>query len=143
MSMHAAWMTHRSMTADPSVKEQKLKPGTVKRIFSFARPYRSSIIFFLITVVLDAVLVVATPLLLRRLIDDGVIPKNGQLVTQLALMVGALAVADALMSMIGRWYSSQIGEGLIYDLRALVYAHVQKQSIAFLLEPRLAHSSRE
>ena len=131
MSMHAAWMTHRSMTADPSVKEQKLKPGTVKRIFSFAQPYKRSITLFLITVVLDAVLVVATPLLLRRLIDDGVIPKNGQLVTQLALMVGALAVADALMSMIGRWYSSQIGEGLIYDLRTLVFAHVQKQSIAF------------
>ena len=124
-------MTHRSMTADPSVKEQKLKPGTVKRIFSFAQPYKRSITLFLITVVLDAVLVVATPLLLRRLIDDGVIPKNGQLVTQLALMVGALAVADALMSMIGRWYSSQIGEGLIYDLRTLVFAHVQKQSIAF------------
>jgi len=119
------------MTADPSVKEQKLKPGTVRRIFSFAEPYKRSIIFFLITVVLDAVLVVATPLLLRRLIDDGVIPKNGQLVTQLALMVGALALADALMSMIGRWYSSQIGEGLIYDLRTLVFAHVQKQSIAF------------
>ena len=131
MSMHAAWMTHRSMTADPSVKEQKLKPGTVKRIFSFAQPYKRSITLFLITVVLDAVLVVATPLLLRRLIDDGVIPKNGQLVTQLALMVGALALADALMSMIGRWYSSQIGEGLIYDLRTLVFAHVQKQSIAF------------
>ena len=129
--MHAGWMTHRSMTADPSVKEQKLKPGTVKRIFSFAEPYKRSITLFLITVVLDAVLVVATPLLLRRLIDDGVIPKNAQLVTQLALMVGALAVADALMSMIGRWYSSQIGEGLIYDLRTLVFAHVQKQSIAF------------
>ena len=124
-------MTHRSMTADPSVKEQKLKPGTVKRIFSFALPYKRSIILFLITVVLDAVLVVATPLLLRSLIDDGVIPRNSQLVTQLALMVGALAVADALMSMIGRWYSSQIGEGLIYDLRTLVFAHVQKQSIAF------------
>ena len=131
MTMHAAWMTHRSMTADPSVKEQKLKPGTIKRIFSFAKPYRRSITFFLITVVLDAVLVIATPLLLRRLIDDGVIPKNGQLVTQLAFAVGLLAVADALMSMIGRWYSSQIGEGLIYDLRALVFAHVQRQSIAF------------
>ena len=124
-------MTHRSMTADPSVKEQKLKPGTVKRIFSFAQPYKRSIILFLITVVIDAVLIVATPLLLRSLIDDGVIPKNGQLVTRLALMVGALAIADALMSMIGRWYSSQIGEGLIYDLRTLVFAHVQKQSIAF------------
>ena len=131
MSMHAAWMTHRSMTADPSVKQQKLKPGTVKRIFSFAQPYKRSIVLFLITVVIDAVLIVATPLLLRSLIDDGVIPKNGQLVTRLALMVGALAIADALMSMIGRWYSSQIGEGLIYDLRTLVFAHVQKQSIAF------------
>ena len=124
-------MTHRSMTADPSVKEQKLKPGTVKRIFSFAQPYKRNIILFLLTVVIDAVLIVATPLLLRSLIDDGVIPKNGQLVTRLALMVGALAIADALMSMIGRWYSSQIGEGLIYDLRTLVFAHVQKQSIAF------------
>jgi len=131
MSQHAAWMTHRSMTADPSVKERKLKPGTVKRIFSFATPYRRSIILFLVTVVIDAVLVVATPLLLRRLIDQGVIPKNAHLVTQLAIAVGVLAIADALMSMAGRWYSSQIGEGLIYDLRALVFAHVQRQSIAF------------
>ncbi len=131
MSMHAAWMTHRSMTADPSVKQQKLKPGTVKRIFAFAQPYRASIWIFLVTVVIDAVLVIATPLLLRQLIDEGVIPKDGALVTRLALFVGLLAVADAGMSMLGRYYSSRIGEGLIYDLRSLVFGHVQKQSIAF------------
>ena len=119
------------MTADPSVKEQKLKAGTVKRIFSFAKPYRTSIIIFLITVVIDAALVVTTPLLLLRLIDDGVIPKNGALVTQLALFVGLIAIADAGMSMLGRYFSSRIGEGLIYDLRSLVFAHVQRQSIAF------------
>ena len=83
MSQHAAWMTHRSMTADPSVKAQKLKPGTVKRIFTFAKPYRLSIWIFLFTVVVDAVLIVATPLLLRQLIDKGVIPKDGALVTKL------------------------------------------------------------
>ena len=131
MSMHAAWMTHRSMTADPSVKEQKLKPGTVKRIFKFALPYRTNIIIFLATVVVDAALVVATPLLLKRLIDDGVIPKDGAVVTNLAIIVGALAVADAGFNMLGRYFSSRIGEGLIYDLRSLVFAHVQKQSIAF------------
>jgi len=131
MSNHAIWMTHRSMTADPSVKAQKLKAGTVKRIFDFAKPYRTSIIIFLITVVIDAALVVTTPLLLLRLIDDGVIPKNPQLVTKLALFVGLLAVADALVSMLGRYFSSRIGEGLIYDLRSLVFGHVQKQSIAF------------
>jgi ATP-binding cassette subfamily B protein len=129
--MHAAWMTHRSMTADPSVKEQKLKPGTVKRIFKFALPYRTNIIIFLATVVVDAALVVATPLLLKRLIDDGVIPKDGAVVTDLAIIVGALAVADAGFNMLGRYFSSRIGEGLIYDLRSLVFAHVQKQSIAF------------
>jgi ATP-binding cassette subfamily B protein len=129
--MHAAWMTHRSMTADPSVKQQKLKAGTVKRIFTFAKPYRLSIWVFLLTVVIDAALIVATPLLLRQLIDEGVIPKDGALVTRLAIFVGLLAVADAAMSMLGRYFSSRIGEGLIYDLRSLVFGHVQRQSIAF------------
>jgi ATP-binding cassette subfamily B protein len=129
--MHAAWMTHRSMTADPSVKEQKLKPGTVKRIFSFARPYRTNIIIYLATVVVDAGLIVATPLLLKRLIDEGVIPKDPSVVTNLAILVGLIAIADAAFNMLGRYFSSRIGEGLIYDLRSLVFAHVQKQSIAF------------
>jgi hypothetical protein len=89
------------MMADPSVKNQKLKPGTIRRIGTFAKPYKWQIVFFLITVVLDAVLVIATPLLLRRLIDKGVIPHDGPLVTRLAIMVGLLAVADSLMSIIG------------------------------------------
>ncbi len=125
------WMTFRSITADPSVKEQKLKPGTVKRILGYANPYRTYLAFFLATVVIDAFLIVSTPLLLRKLIDDGVVPKNAQLVTTLALIVGGLALVDAVMNVIGRWFSARIGEGLIYDLRSEVFAHVQRQSIAF------------
>jgi ATP-binding cassette subfamily B protein len=113
------------------VKNQKLKPGTLKRIASFAVPYKVLLAFFLITVVIDAFLIVATPLLLRRLIDEGVIPKNTELVTSLAFAVGVIAVADALFSMAGRWFSSRIGEGLIYDLRKQIFEHVQRQSIAF------------
>ena len=131
MSVQAVWSAHRTMTADPSVKNQKLKPGSIERIFSFAQPYRLYLTIFLITVVIDAFLIVATPLLLRQLIDDGVIPKNGELITRLAFIVGLLAVADAIMSIIGRWFSARIGEGLIYDLRSQVFQHVQKQSIAF------------
>lgn len=131
MSVQAVWSAHRTMTADPAVKDQKLKPGTIKRIFSFAQPYRLYLFIFLFTVVIDAFLVVATPLLLRQLIDDGVIPKNAELITRLALIVGLLAIADAIMSIIGRWFSARIGEGLIYDLRSQVFKHVQKQSIAF------------
>jgi len=124
-------MSFRSLTQDSSVKNQKLKPGTLKRIASFAIPYKISLFFFLITVVIDALLIVATPLLLRRLIDEGVIPKNSELVTQLALAVGVIALLDALFSMIGRWFSARIGEGLIYDLRRMIFEHVQRQSIAF------------
>lgn len=124
-------MTFRSMTADPSVKNQKLKPGTVKRIASFAKPYKTHITVFLITVVIEALLIITSPLLLRELIDKGVIPKNGALVTKLALAVAFIAVFDSLISIVGRWFSSRIGEGLIYDLRSQVFEHVQRQSVAF------------
>jgi ATP-binding cassette subfamily B protein len=82
-------------------------------------------------VIIDAILVVATPLLLRSLVDEGVIPGRPDVVTRYALIVAALAIADAGFSMLGRWFSSRIGEGLIYDLRSQVFEHVQKQSIAF------------
>ncbi|MCX6450775.1 MAG: ABC transporter ATP-binding protein [Actinobacteria bacterium] len=121
----------RSLTTDQSVKNQKLKAGTLKRIAGFAKPYQNYLAVFLATVVVDAVLVVATPLLLRSLIDEGVIPGRGDVVTRLAILVGLFAVGDAAFNMAGRWFSSRIGEGLIYDLRTQVFGHVQKQSIAF------------
>ena len=119
------------MTADQSVKHQKLKPGTVKRIASFAKPYKTHITIFLITVVVEALLIVTSPLLLRELIDKGVIPKDGALVTKLALAVAFIAIFDSLISIVGRWFSARIGEGLIYDLRSQVFEHVQTQSVAF------------
>ena len=129
--MHASWMSFRSLTADQSVKNKKLKPGTFKRIVGFAAPYKVSLSFFMITVVIDAFLIIATPLLLKQLIDEGVIPGNSSLVTKLAAAVALIAILDAIFSMIGRWFSSRIGEGLIFDLRKMVFEHVQKQSIAF------------
>ena len=119
------------MSSDQSVKHQKLKSGTLKRIFSFAAPYRKYLVIFIGTVIVDAILVVATPLLLRSLVDDGVVPGRSDVVTKLAFIVALLAIADAAFSMLGRWFSSRIGEGLIYDLRSQVFEHVQKQSIAF------------
>ncbi len=124
-------MTFRSMTADPSVKSQKLKPGTISRIVSYGKPYKSQIFIFLVTVIIEALLVISSPLLLRELIDKGVIPRDPGLVTKLALLVGLLAIVDAAFNIFGRWFSARIGEGLIYDLRSQVFAHIQRQSIAF------------
>jgi len=131
VSQHAIWTSFRSLTSDESVKNQRLKPGTISRIARYAIPYRISLIFFLATVIVDAILVVTSPLLLKRLIDQGVIPSNSEVVTQMALLVGLVALADAIFSLIGRWFSSRIGEGLIFDLRTEVFGHVQRQSLAF------------
>ena len=127
----SARMAMRSLTRDSSVKDLKLRPGTVKRIWQFAKPFKTYLFFFLITVVIDSLLTVASPLLLRNLIDKGVIPKNGHVVTVLALLVGLIAVLDTIVNLISRWFSSRIGEGLIYEMRTQVFEHIQKQSIAF------------
>jgi ATP-binding cassette subfamily B protein len=79
----------------------------------------------------DAFLTIATPLLLRELIDKGVIPKDRALVTTMAIAVAVLAILTAAVNIVVRWISSKIGEGLIYDLRSQVFRHVQEQSIAF------------
>jgi len=129
--MHAGWMALRTLSSDQSVKHAKLKPGTLKRIFAYAIPYKSVFALFLVCLVLDAVLTIATPLLLRELIDKGVIPKDRGVVTTMAVAVALLAIASAVINIIVRWISAKIGEGLIYDLRSQVFRHVQEQSIAF------------
>jgi len=130
MSM-SGWMMMRSLTRDSSVAQRKLAPGTGKRVLGYARPYKRAIAVFLVLVVIDAALVVATPLLMGQIVDKGVIPKNSAVVVGLALVVAALAVVDGLLGLVERWYSSRIGEGLIYDLRTEVFSHVLRQPIAF------------
>ncbi len=120
-----------SLTKDPSLKDHKVSRDVVRRIMGFARPYRRSIVLFLILVVGGSALVIATPLLLQRLVDDGVVPGDRRVVVTLALVVAALAFVEAIVGLVQRYLSSRIGEGLIYDLRTQVFAHVQRQPVAF------------
>jgi ATP-binding cassette subfamily B protein len=126
----------RSFRRDPEVTAQKLAPGTWKRIVRFAAPYHRQLLAFLVVIVIDAVIGIAQPLIFKKIIDDGIgtdPPTSGRpsLVVALALLVAGLALFDAVLSLINRYYSARIGEGLIYDLRSKVYGHVQKMPIAF------------
>ena len=121
----------RSFRQDPTVTQQKLKPGTVRRIISYARPYKLYLSLFLFATVLDALITVVNPLLLRAIIDKGILGHSEALVIGLAGAVAAVAVFDAFLGFVIRWYSARIGEGLIYDLRTQVFSHVQQQPIAF------------
>ena len=135
--MDVAQMTMmRSFRRDPDVKGQRLAPGTWKRIIRFAAPYRRQLLAFLAVIVIAATVGVAQPLIFKKIIDSGIgtnPPATGRpgLVIGLALLVAGLALFDAVLSLINRYYSARIGEGLIYDLRSQVYAHVQKMPIAF------------
>src|SRR5215831_13509737 len=125
------FMVARGFRMDPSITKQKLRPGTIRRIVGYARPYRWKLLLFLLVTSLDAMVVVVNPLLLRELIDNGIIARNQGVVLAVALTVAGVAVFDALLGVLNRWFSARIGEGLIYDLRTQVFDHVQRQPIAF------------
>ncbi|MDP9432516.1 MAG: ABC transporter ATP-binding protein/permease [Actinomycetota bacterium] len=129
--MPANWQTMRSFSRDASVRNQKLAPGTGRRILRFAAPYKRELTLFLLLVVADALVVVATPLLFKAIIDRGVTPQRPDVVVALSLVVAGLALVEAVLSLIQRWYSARIGEGLIYDLRTQVFGHVQRMPVAF------------
>jgi ATP-binding cassette, subfamily B, bacterial len=131
MSMQTQWHAMRGFSRDPSVTKQKLKPGTVRRIAGYARPYRVDLVIFLLAAALDAVVTVTYPLLLAVVIDQGILHKNTGVVIGVAAAVAGLAIFDALLSVVQRYFTSRVGEGLIYDLRTQVFGHVQRQPIAF------------
>src|SRR5215471_6738398 len=120
-----------SMRRDPSVTHQKLKPGTVRRIIGYAKPYKLWLALFLFATILDSLITVVNPVLLGKIIDEGILPRDEAVVIGLAVAVAAVAIFDALLGFIIRWFSARIGEGLIYDLRTQVFSHVQQQPIAF------------
>ncbi|HYN97870.1 MAG TPA: ABC transporter ATP-binding protein [Pilimelia sp.] len=128
-----SWGMLRSMGRGEELADHKLSRGTSRRILAFARPYRRDITVFLVTVVVAAVIGVATPVLAGRVVNEitGGGADAGAVVVRLALLIAGLAVADALLSLVQRWYSARIGEGIILDLRTQVYDHVQRMPLQF------------
>jgi ATP-binding cassette, subfamily B, bacterial len=121
----------RGMGSDPSLTRQKIKPGTARRILPYARPYRWNIVALLLLGVCAAVSAAATPIVLKVIIDNGILKNDQRLVVWLAVAVAGLALFDAVSGITQRFLSARIGERLIYDLRTRVFSHVQRQPIAF------------
>src|SRR5262245_8976273 len=127
-------MDHRTLMGfrrDDALRGRQLNRATMRRTLGYARPYRLELIGFVVTVTLGAAATVIPPLLFRSLIDNGVDEGDRYLITMLSLAAIGLAFASALLSLVQRWYSSRIGEGLIYDLRVALFDHVQRMPLAF------------
>jgi ATP-binding cassette subfamily B protein len=128
MSMYMMW---RRMSQDPDVAEHQLSPGLVWRVLRFAKPYRVLISVFVVLVVLMSALNVAPPLLFKQIIDNGILQGDQRVVIILSLTVAGLALLAAVLSVVQRWFSATIGEGLIFDLRTQVFDHVVQMPVAF------------
>jgi ATP-binding cassette, subfamily B, bacterial len=128
MSTMGLW---RRMSQDPDIAQHQLSPGVVWRVLRFAKPYRIQITIFVVLVVIMAALAVAPPLLFKEIIDQGVLQGNRRLLVLLSLTVAGLAVLQAVLNLVQRWFSSTIGEGLIFDLRTQVFDHVIQMPVAF------------
>jgi ATP-binding cassette subfamily B protein len=127
------WHMLRSMRQEEEVRNRKISRATARRVLAFAGPYRRDIVVFLLAIVLDAVIGVATPVLAGSVVNTVTRggPSAGPTVVRLAVFIACLAIADALLSMVNRWYSARIGEGVILNLRTRVYDHVQRMPVQF------------
>ncbi|RMI06581.1 ABC transporter ATP-binding protein [Cellulomonas triticagri] len=136
MSMHGSGggggpAMYRSFRLDPSVARRRVTRDVLRRILTFARPYRRLLAVFLVVVALDAAVGAVTPLVYQRIIDDGISRGRTGVVLALAGVVALLALVAAGLTLASRWFSARIGEGLILDLRTQVFDHVQRMPLAF------------
>jgi ATP-binding cassette subfamily B protein len=126
-----AFTAARSLRRDQSVKSAKVAKGTARRILRYVRPFRKLLIVFLAVVVVDAVVSAANPLLYREIIDKGILKGDAALIVELAVLVAALALTDAGLTLVQRFISAKVGQSLIYDMRTQVFEHVQRMPLAF------------
>ncbi|WP_290052753.1 ABC transporter ATP-binding protein [Amycolatopsis solani] len=131
-NMWGLWSS--AMRADDVPKG--LSRGTLKRVARFARPHWRRLLAFLVLTVVSAVLAVSTPVLAGKVVDAIVGGHDLSVVVWLAVVIAALAIADAGFGLIERWQSARIGEGIIFDLRRAVFEHVQRMPVAFFTRTR-------
>lgn len=129
MNFLGGWHTLHSLRRD-QVKTTDVR-GTARRIFDFVKPYKALLAGFLALVVIDAVVSVANPLIYREIINKGIVGRNVRLIVAFALVIAGLAVIDGALSLVLRYVSGKVGEGLIFDMRTKVFAHVQRMPLAF------------
>ncbi|MEX0790784.1 MAG: ABC transporter ATP-binding protein [Actinomycetota bacterium] len=127
------------MALDSAMKGNDRKAvsrATLRRVVKFAQPHRRKLVVFVILSTIGAVITVATPVLAGQVVDAIVEGGSVRTVVTLAGIIALLAVFDAVVGVVERKQSAEIGEGLILDLRQSVFDHVQQMPLAFFTRTR-------
>jgi ATP-binding cassette, subfamily B, bacterial len=131
----------RSQRADRPKIGQRLQDApdrhvSLKRIGRLFIPYRLRLGLLLGLIFLGSILSVASPFLLREAVDQGILKRNLTLLSWLVAGMIALAVINGVIGVAQTWISNQVGQRVMHDLRAAVYAHLQRMSLAFFTRTR-------
>ena len=130
MGMHGGgWWSF--MTYDESKGQPKVDKNLLKRVLEYAKPYRFSIVMVLATITVISLLELIPPLLYRDLFDTVIPNKDFQRLNLLAIGMIGIPIASNLIGVAQRYFSARMGEGIIYDLRQAMYAHLQAMSLRF------------
>jgi len=108
----------------------------MRRIGRLFGPYRPRLGALLSLIFLAAGLGVVSPFLLREVLDNAIPQHNTELLTELVLGMIALSVITSVIGVAQTWISNQVGQRVMHDLRAAVYAHLQRMSLAFFTHTR-------
>ena len=107
------------------------------RVLRYARPYHRQLAGMLAAILVSTGLNLLVPLVLRDLIDHTIPAGDLPRLLRLALALLAIPILSAGVNVFQRWLNAQVGEGVIYDLRATLYGHLQRMSLRFFTHTRV------
>lgn len=123
----------RAARADLPINGKPINKAALLRAWKYAHKYRKLLIINLVLIALNAIVGSLPPLVFESLINNAIGKHSLHLLYELALLAAALTLSQTVIGVITRWLSSQIGEGLIFDLRVSLFEHIQKMPISFFM----------
>ncbi|ALE83347.1 ABC transporter ATP-binding protein [Pseudonocardia sp. HH130629-09] len=122
-------------TASPEEKEQA-RAVSLRRIGALFAPHRGPLSVVVATIVASSIVGMASPFLLREVIDVALPQRDVTLLAWLAGGMVAVAAVTAALGVAQTWISTRIGQEVMHGLRTGVFAHLQRQSLAFFTRTR-------
>ena len=126
------------VTAPPQDRPEDIPaaPVSLRRVARLFTPYRARLSVLLALIFLAAGLGVISPFLLREIINTAYPQHDTKLLIELVAGMIALSVITSVIGVAQTWISNQVGQRVMHDLRAAVYAHLQRMSLAFFTHTR-------
>src|SRR5947209_4335919 len=111
--------------------DRPITPGTIRRVATYFRPYRLQVLLVLLAIIVIAVIGLATPLLLKLVIDDAILNRNLSKLTLYTALMVILPIIAGLIGVGQTYLNNLVGQRVMRDLRNSLYAHLQAMSLRF------------